>query len=91
MQSSRSESRVSAGLRGCYPVLRVLPQRAAVGAPERPAGSSQCGGPEADRSPQPAGEEEHLRPVALALLQRLPEVPHLHLQILHLRTSRTAT
>lgn len=79
-----------AGLRSGHPVLRVLPQGAAVGAAERETRAAQRGRPAAHHQPQPAGEEEHLRPLPLALLHRLPEVPHLRLQILHLRTPRPA-
>lgn len=79
-----------AGLRSSHPVLRVVLQGAAVGAAERQARAAQRGRPAADHQPQPAGKEEHLRPLPLALLHRLPEVPHLRLQILHLRTPRPA-
>lgn len=79
-----------AGLRSSHPVLRVVLQGAAVGAAEREARAAQRGRPAADHQPQPAGEEEHLRPLPLALLHRLPEVPHLRLQILDLRTPRPA-
>lgn len=76
-----------AGLRRRHPVLRVVPAGAADGAAAREVGAAQRGGPAAYHQPQPASEEEHLRPVTLALLQRLPEVPHLYLQILRLWSS----
>lgn len=81
---------VPAGLRSSHPVLRVFPQGPAVGAAMCEARSAERGRPAAHHQPQPSSEEEHLCPLPLAFLHRLPEVPHLRLQILHLRTPRPA-
>lgn len=81
---------VPAGLRRSHPVLRVFPQGPAVGAAVREARSAERGRPAADHQPQPSSKEEYLRPLPLAFLHRLPEVPHLRLQILHLWTPRPA-
>ncbi len=78
------------GVRRCDPVLRGVSARVSVGASVCASGSAERRGPAAHHQPQRPGQEEHLRSLTMALLQRLPEVPHLHLQILHLWTARAA-
>ncbi len=78
------------GVRLCDPVLRGVSARVSVGASVCASGSAERRGPAAHHQPQRPGQEEHLRSLTMALLQRLPEVPHLHLQILHLWTTCAA-